>query len=43
MYKGSKLDKTLDAIDNALEFNIDNQELRLMNILMNIQDSNKVV
>ena len=43
MYKGSKLDKTLDAIDNALEFNIDNPELRLMNILMNIQDSNKVV
>ena len=43
MYKGSKLDKALDAIDNALEFNIDNQELRLMNILMNIQDSNKVV
>ena len=34
---------SLDAIDDALEFNIDNQELRLMNILMNIQDSNKVV
>lgn len=43
MYKGNKLNKTLSAIDSALEFNIDNPELRLMNILMNIQDSNKSV
>jgi hypothetical protein len=42
MYKGAKLDKTLDAINNALDYNIDNQELRLLNILMNIQDSNKL-
>jgi len=41
MYKGVKLDNTLEAIDNALEFNIDNPELRLLNILINIQDSNK--
>lgn len=41
MYKGDKLDNTLKAIDNALEFNIDNPELRLLNILMNIQDGTK--
>lgn len=41
MYKGEKLNSTLKAIDNALEFNIDNPELRLLNILMNIQDGTK--
>lgn len=41
MYKGDKLDNTLKAIDNALEFNIDNPELRLLNILINIQDGTK--
>ena len=41
MYKGSKLDKTLNAINEASEYNIDNQELRLLNLLINIQDSSK--
>ena len=41
LYKGSKLDKTLNAINEASEYNIDNQELRLLNLLMNIQDSSK--
>lgn len=41
MYKDNKLNKTLDAISDASEYNIDNQELRLLNILINIQDSNK--
>ena len=41
MYKGKKLDNTLLAIDEALDYNIDNPELRLLNILINIQDSNK--
>lgn len=41
MYKDKKLNNTLSAIDSALEYNIDNQELRLLNILMSIQDSSK--
>ena len=41
MYKGKKLQETLTAIDDALEYNIDNPELRLLNLLMNIQDGNK--
>lgn len=41
MYKDKKLNNTLSAIKDALEFNIDNPDLRLLNILINIQDSNK--
>ena len=41
LYKGNKLDKTLNAINEASEYNIDNQELRLLNLLINIQDSSK--
>ena len=41
-YQGKKLESTLKAIDKALEYNIDNKELRLLNILVNIQDSTKI-
>lgn len=41
MYKGTKLDNTLSAINEALDYNIDNPELRLLNLLMNIQDNTK--
>lgn len=41
LYTGKKLDNTLNAIENALEYNIDNPELRLLNLLISIQDSSK--
>ena len=41
IYKGKKLDNTIKAIDSSLEYQIDNPELRLMNLLINILDSSK--
>ena len=41
LYKGRKMENTLRALDESFEYNIDNPELRLLNILMNIQDSGK--
>lgn len=41
MYNGTKLERTLDGINESLEYNIDNPELRLLNLFINIQDSNK--
>lgn len=40
-YKGDKLKNTLNAIYDSLDYNIDNKELRLLNLFMNIQDSTK--
>lgn len=40
-YKGDKLEKSLDAINKSLCYNIDNYELRLLNLLMNILDSGR--
>ena len=41
LYKGKKLNNTLNAIDDSFEYNIDNDELRLLNLLLNIQNSGK--
>ena len=41
MYKDEKFENTLRAIDDSFEYNIDNPELRLLNILMNIQDNDR--
>ena len=41
LYTGKKLENTLNAINESLEYNIDNPELRLLNLFINIKDSNK--
>ena len=41
IYKGDKLNSTLNAISDSLDYNIDNEELRLLNLFMKIQDSTK--
>ena len=41
LYKGKKLENTLKAIEEAQDYNIDNPELKLLNLLINIQDSNR--
>lgn len=41
IYTGQKLDNTLNALNKSLDYNIDNPELRLLNLFINIKDSNK--
>lgn len=41
MYEGKYLDRSLEALNNSLDSNIDNYTLRLLYLLVNILDSNR--
>ena len=41
LYKGKKLDNALNAINDSLEYNIDNYDLKLLNLMINIIDNGK--